>query len=381
MRIFEDFGDISCLRLNLPKTVLIPLWPAVPRQLKRALYDDFPAWANVGISFSAKYLGFYLGPEAGSQGWEQAIGKYSKRCELWCSLRLGMQYDARVYRIFCFSVLGFLWQLEQCPNSVLEAERIALRRFAPGPGNWVTPNDLFNLKASFGFPFAFQSAAMMALAAKLRVYKYECFKINDRASALQLDILVGPYRRPSWQAWYRKSMVLQVQSDLETAKKWGVAIDNVDKHINKQVPSADLRRRKHLSQRASYDVLLKVIGFDSEDQIMTKINRRKCPDPAGRVARRAENRLQSAFSLVSPRVAIVFFGTLWNRWCTARRFQEEGACIFGCPGEAQDSIEHYTRCPVQLHFARNVLHIPAEHTGIFNRFYSSTLTWTQSCRQ
>ena len=34
-------------------------------------------------------------------------------------------------------------------------------------------------------------------------------------------------------------MVLQVQSNFEAAKKWGVAIGNVDKYINKQEPTRD----------------------------------------------------------------------------------------------------------------------------------------------
>ena len=37
-------------------------------------------------------------------------------------------------------------------------------------------------------------------------------------------------------------------------------------------------------------------------------------------------------------------------------------------GEAQDGIERYARCPVQLHFTQDVLHIPAEHTGNIQSF-------------
>ena len=59
---------------------------------------------------------------------------------------------------------------------------------------------------------------------------------------------------------------------------------------------------------------------------------------------------------------------MWNRWCTARRFQEDGTCVFGCPGEAQDSIEHYAHCPSQVSFARTKLHIPAEHSGSLQAF-------------
>ena len=33
-----------------------------------------------------------------------------------------------------------------------------------------------------------------------------------------------------------------------------------------------------------------------------------------------------------------------NRWCTARRFQRVGHCLFGCQ-HREDSLEHYAGCP------------------------------------
>ncbi len=100
-----------------------------------------------------------------------------------------------------------------------------------------------------------------------------------------------------------------------------------------------------------------------ENRVRHRIQRWQFPDPIGHVTRRALRRLQSAFSLVTPRVAAVLFRTLFNGWCTARRFQEEGSCILGCSGEAQDSIEHYSRCPVQVRFATEYLKIPICFTG------------------
>ena len=100
-----------------------------------------------------------------------------------------------------------------------------------------------------------------------------------------------------------------------------------------------------------------------ENRIRHRIQRWQFPDPIGHVARRALRRLKSAFSLVTPRVAAVLLRTLFNGWCTARRFQEEGVCILGCCGEARDSIEHYSRCPVQVRFATRYLRIPSHHVG------------------
>ena len=67
--------------------------------------------------------------------------------------------------------------------------------------------------------------------------------------------------------------------------------------------------------------------------------------PELRMGRRAVNRLAQLRRLVPPRVSAAVLSTLWNRWCTARRFQRQGVCVLGCKC-AEDSIEHYASCPM-----------------------------------
>ena len=47
-------------------------------------------------------------------------------------------------------------------------ETAALRQAAPGPGNWATPEDLWNLHC-LGMPRPFRSLAVLAKAAQLRL--------------------------------------------------------------------------------------------------------------------------------------------------------------------------------------------------------------------
>ena len=51
---------------------------------------------------------------------------------------------------------------------------------------------------------------------------------------------------------------------------------------------------------------------------------------------------------MSPRVTAAYFSALWNRWTTARRFQQRdrpnNRCVLGCGGASEDSIEHYSHC-------------------------------------
>ena len=126
----------------------------------------------------------------------------------------------------------------------------------------------------------------------------------------------------------------------------------------------------HLVQRTAYDLLLQSQPDNAVNRIRHKIERWKMPDPISLLARRALDRLQRAFTLAAPRVAVVLFGSYWNRWCTARRFQEEGTCVFGCLGLGKDSIEHYAICPIQTNFATNFLHIPPRHTSTLMSFFA-----------
>jgi hypothetical protein len=66
-------------------------------------------------------------------------------------------------------------------------------------------------------------------------------------------------------------------------------------------------------------------------------------------------------SLTTPRVWAAVFSTIWNRWCTARRYQQrqsnKNRCVLGCSDTAEDSIEHYSRCPCTRELAARLLHL------------------------
>ncbi len=83
--------------------------------------------------------------------------------------------------------------------------------------------------------------------------------------------------------------------------------------------------------------------------------------PPAQVASRIHRQLQSLSKHAPPRGCAAVFHTIWNGWCTARRFQQRGSakdrCWLGCPEGASDSIEHYCRCPIGLDILRKRLNI------------------------
>ena len=74
--IFKEFEQISGLALNMKKTTFIPMWPIGDTKSFRNLFTETcPLWKEVRIDMKAKYLGFQIGPGAGTSTWSAPITK------------------------------------------------------------------------------------------------------------------------------------------------------------------------------------------------------------------------------------------------------------------------------------------------------------------
>ena len=112
---------MTCLKLNLPKTVLVPLWPFEASQVRRTLItSDHPEWASCDVKSWSKYLGFAFGLGKANHSWDSVLKKFCELANLWDASHLGLHFTARAYNTFVFSVLSFLWQLEEAPEEVLK---------------------------------------------------------------------------------------------------------------------------------------------------------------------------------------------------------------------------------------------------------------------
>ena len=192
---------MSGLRLNLPKTWLIPLWHTIPSRVKRTLRDDYPSLAAVGVTLVSKYLGALLGPGSLEPFWQEARSKFLKVCSRWSQGPCGLTLAATIYNTYCLSTLSFLAQFRGPDALTLQAEKKGLAMFSKGPGNWVTPKELFHLHDWFGFRVAFKSVAHTSLAARLRVSRYEKVSPSAEVRTLALALADANHRVPSWCDW------------------------------------------------------------------------------------------------------------------------------------------------------------------------------------
>jgi len=358
---FQEFARISNLALGMPKTVVIPLWKFSLQSFASHLRDTFPYWSKAQLQSCGKYLGIMTGPGKETKSWDTGLQKFVERSQSWSQLPVGLFRSAQNYGTFVASVLSFVQQVERVPAKVLAAEAAALRQFAPGPGNWILSQDLYHLKSLFGLPASFVSLRSMALASKLRVLAYEV--PHAEAMWQQLQRLVDECKDlPLPAGWYHQCHCKVLSEAKATATSYGVTHESITSALSSTAPSGgDLAKHVRLGyQREAYKQLLNK-GLDrtiAEERHRTKQKRWKLIMLPKIGAVRAVSLFKRLPELVRPRVLASLARTHWNGWCTRRRFQQEGPCLFSCNPRASDSIEHYMYCPMFRNMLDKFLHLP-----------------------
>ena len=361
MRLFREFASLSGLRLSMPKTVVIPLWKYTPSSFDGYLKDTLPEWHRAKVANCGKYLGYMTGPGKGSLSWQAPVAKYEKRGELWAPLPVGIFRGCQNYRTFVVSVLSFHMQLEDEPACLYTKELGVLRKFNPGPGNWFHQRDMFNLSRNYGFPVSFPSIRVMSLAAKLRVVESEALDAEHRAGRIFDDWLEAD-SKPFPLDWYESSHLRVLQRAIEKGQSMGVTTSSVRIALLTQAQERGEEPRtfvkKHFQREAYMQLLRESTDYQDVHERLRAKMKRWPSDLVPRVrADRARSLLIRLGRLVRPRVLSAVWRTLWNAWCTQRRFQKEGGCLFKCGGQARDCIEHYAFCPLYLRFRRTSLRL------------------------
>ena len=164
---------MDVMRLNISKTVVIPLFHADLSTLKTTVASQCPGWGGLQFKYAAPYLGFYLGPERGEKAWEEPLRKASSRAVGWGQSSSGLFHAAVAYKVHVLSTLTFIAQLERLPSGWADVEEGMLRAMVRGPGQWCVPRDLHLLRIGYGCTMEFPDLAPTAVASKMRVVQWE----------------------------------------------------------------------------------------------------------------------------------------------------------------------------------------------------------------
>ena len=236
--IFGEFAGSSGLHLNIGKVVLVPLGDIPPGRIRDGLAMRQPAWGAIAIRHWAEYLGFVLGPDRSDRSWSKALAKMHDRAALWGALDLGLQAAALVWNTYIITVVGFLLQLDVLPPSWQVAEAAALRRLVPGPGFWVQPHDLHNLRQQLGFVTEFRDAKEISLAARFRVAHREALSGGGLGIATGLRRLAASVdgtdhlvRLARWRSWFGSSFVARLDEAVCSLGHIGITITSIEHGI------------------------------------------------------------------------------------------------------------------------------------------------------
>jgi len=377
---FSEFALMSGLELNIKKTVVVPLWEQGMQELKGELGASSGAWKDVSVDSCGVYLGFAEGPGKGNTSWDKNLAKFTSRCRAWGTVVEGLQASAIAFNTFASSVLGYIAQLEAPPDHAPKVEEVGLRKMVPGPGNWCNATDLHFLKECYGQCKSFQLLSTTSAAAKLRVlhahdsdirgvgngHRITIAQYHHKLSRLRMNT-VYIHRADEWSDWYDRSHVATLMQNKYCLQSEGVVLEELLTSIagGPRPWSRETRtkQRKQL-QKVAVTAIKQVRAPRGVDRIRHKLARWFDPDakgprdislvgklagPPAHISNRVYNRLQILPSLVPPRVCAATFRVLFNGWCTPRRFQRrnsaENRCVLGCGPGAEDSVEHYCRCP------------------------------------
>ena len=367
---FTSFAAVSGLTLNLAKTVVVPLGDVAPAQVRAHFAQAFPGWGAVSYQHWASYLGFVLGPDAGTRCWKAALVKYEERAALWKHVSLGLFYTVAAYNVYVASLLGFLLQLEPLPPEWPLLEERTLRTLVPGPYRWASAEDLRRLKRDFCLPQEFSNLQEVSTAARFRVYHREAraaggLKVRENRGKLDEDIAASVFleRGGRWRQWFRTSFLHNLAAAEAHCRNKGITIQAVEaeatSHSQRPWSEAQQHRATTQVQKTARTLLGKEDNAQLRIRLRHKMARWELPIHGGRQVERALLILPRLAKLLPPRVQAAIMRTWYNGWCTQRRFQREdgGTCMLGCLF-GQDSIEHYSTCRHVFEYAKSKLRLP-----------------------
>ena len=301
--------------------------------------------------------------------WTAAGQKMLTRARSWDYSRLGLYYATCAHNLYVSSLPSYVGQLESYPDEFQEVEEATLRRAAAGPYAWALPQDLFRPKGCYGQAANFRSLRHAAIAAKVRVCRYENQAhggLHVRTRARKLRALVATstrtVRAATWNDWIQNNPRQVLDNALNHCSSLGCAILAIEDRAagpeaqRPHTPPQAARVRQQFQSTLSL-MLRRKEPYDEEHRMRHKFQRWNLTVLPRLAATRALNRLNYLDKHAPPRVGAAALSTLWNRWTTARRFQFFSPCCLGCSDTAADSIEHYAHCPLVRRAAKTELRL------------------------
>ena len=149
-----------------------------------------------------------------------------------------LYYATCAKNLYASSLPTYIAQLEPCPEESQAIERSCLAKAAVGPHAWALPPDLCRLKDHYGQAANFRSIEHAALAAKVRVYRYEndshgVLNVLQRSRALRQAVDQAPCigRHHIWKSRVDTNPLFVLQEAYEECVVKGHAMTRTEQAI------------------------------------------------------------------------------------------------------------------------------------------------------
>ena len=96
-RILEEFGEISGMKVNIAKTAGIIVTKEDPGEIREEIVAHTPAWSTLTLGTTAKYLGYFVGPDKAQRQWQEVMEKIIDRSVVWEWSQAGIHFASIIY--------------------------------------------------------------------------------------------------------------------------------------------------------------------------------------------------------------------------------------------------------------------------------------------
>jgi len=350
--IFKKFQAVSGLVLKPSKCVIIltvcQCTPQILENIRGWLEIHIPEWRGMKIQACAKYLGFFLGPAAGSVQWNGPMAKFRKRTEEIKRNGGPLSLAVRQFNVRACTVLGYVSQLVPPPRNIIREELSGILQALRLAGNSMDANCAFKLKAWLGLdpvrPSIYMAVCMLRAALKtlaefdtmhieLKNLSFECLSF-----ALGSKTIIPPgWDSEAFCTNLYKARRLENNNQIWQAR---AQIHNIICEWRAGRGSKAIQKRLYQCLlESSHDPWPKHIEYKVGKVLLVNTN----PDFSLSALNYLE--LMQDLGKVPAWCKTCFFKTLINSWATSHRYGESILlpCIFGCTGKTDD-LEHYLCC-------------------------------------
>ena len=366
IRVFNEFEEVSGLRINVDKTIVIPARHSheIDDQTTRE-YEEMMAatqWAEIKVATEGKYLGFLLGMKVDRLAeYASIVSKMESRLASWRGhSRLGLFDKFRIWNIYAISKLGYVDQLLTQPEEIQRRIESLLTKWIGGPNGWMTAEIAVNLKEGIGFPVAPRRAGAANLAAKTRA-RIDLTPMGQRlmrdiSNSVNTIAPMGYKAHPSVSLWHTDYELGEIR-----LKRDGILSQAAERGTRARVSTPNGW------QAMAYMAINKNWRFGSPARLSISIRNglenhltRHLQNNYSCYGRESKNRTKKwirNFQIVSPsappRMLVALLRCGLHGWFTKHRFGENGACTL-CK-RYNDSLYHTINCSVVRRLWRKLI--------------------------